>query len=348
VARDEANGHVTPPKISVLMAVRDGAPHLQASLASLFAQSLGDFELIVIDDGSQDGTSGILDAFEDRRLVRLHNPEPLGLAGALNRGLEIARGDYIARQDADDISHPEHLALQLAFLEANPKVALLGTAYDVIDEGGRYIETQRQPQDDLAIRWQMLFHNAFCHSSVMIRRAALEERRLRYNAQLPFAQDYDLWSRLLETNAGANLPRPLVSLRLHAGSMSGSGKTAQQDIATRIAAEAIRSLLGRALDRSEIDGLRACYYTSAPLQAAERARLLGLYVELCGAFAHRYHEAVPAAATARYWIERFLLAPGNPNAAMVGRAFIASPLATLRALLKRALLKRAMQGQTPP
>ncbi|CAA6604972.1 Glycosyl transferase family 2 (fragment) [Rhodospirillaceae bacterium LM-1] len=158
------------PKISVLLAVRNGAAYLQAALESISAQSLADYELIVIDDGSSDPTPTILDAWHDDRMIRLHNQESLGLAGALNRGLEIAKGDYIARHDADDLSRPERLEAQTSYMDAHPDTVILRTAYDVIDEAGRQIETQRQPLDDPAIRWQMLFHNAFCHSSVMLRR----------------------------------------------------------------------------------------------------------------------------------------------------------------------------------
>lgn len=248
------------PKVSVLMAVRDGAFHLSETLVSLERQTFADFEVIVVDDGSVDTTPSVLDAWPDGRLVRLHNPISLGLAGALNRGLAVARGEYVARQDADDLAHPDRLARQVSYLDAHADIALLGSAYDVIDQKGAYLETQRQPTNDAEIRWQMLFHNAFCHSSVMLRRAQLEAFGLVYDQTLAYAQDYDLWSRLLTHAKAANLEEPLISLRMHPSSMSAMDKTRQQSIATGISARNIEAQLGAEAGESDVVRLRAWYY----------------------------------------------------------------------------------------
>lgn len=323
------------PRVSVLMAVRDGAAYLGEALASLWAQSYSDFELIVVDDGSQDKTPTLLDACGDRRLVRLRNDQPLGLAGALNRAIEIARGSYWARQDADDQSRPNRLAAQVAFLDRHPDVVLLGTGYDVVDPAGRPVEIQRQPEGDLAIRWQMLFHNAFCHSSVMMRAATLRQCDLAYDRALGYAQDYDLWSRLLAFGRGANLAMPHVALRLHEASLSGANKIAQQEIATQIAKRNIDDLLGPSLDTAVVSRLRSAYYGMPKSADPMDAHLMALYLKLGHAFRRRHGEAMPASARDRYWIERFLLASGRLTTSLVCQSLLASPWDALRALAKR-------------
>ncbi len=325
------------PKVSVLMAVRDGAAYLTEALDSLWAQSFSDFELIVVDDGSQDETPALLAACGDPRLVRLRNVQPLGLAGALNRAIGVARGTYWARQDADDRSLPDRLAEQAAFLDRHPDAVLLGSAYDAIDSTGGPIEVQRQPEDDRAIRWQMLFHNAFCHSSVMTRGAALRQRGLAYDPALGYAQDYDLWSRLLAFGKGANLARPHVALRLHAGSLSGANKTAQQAIATQIAARNIEALLGRRLDIALVADLRAAYYGAPDAADSKSATLMAHYLALGHAFRHHHGGATPPAARDRYWIERFLLTSGHITAELLCQSLLASPWDAMRALAKRLL-----------
>ncbi|MBF0267948.1 MAG: glycosyltransferase [Alphaproteobacteria bacterium] len=247
------------PKVSIVMAVRDGASYLQSTLESLRAQTLPDYELIAVDDGSQDATPAILDGWPDRRMIRIRNPSPLGLAASLNRGLEIARADYVARQDADDLARPDRLAEQVSFLDAHSSVVLLGSSYHLIDEAGRNIGIQRQPCDDDAIRWQMLFHNAFCHSSVMARRSCIEKSGF-YDPSLTFAQDYDLWSRCLKFGQGANLDAPLISLRQHMSSMSAVAKQEQQRTAGKIALSNMKDALGCEPDDTSAALLRSWYY----------------------------------------------------------------------------------------
>src|SRR5262249_26568566 len=119
-----------------IMSVFNGEPFLQAALESIFRQTFSDFEFIIIDDGSTDRSATIIDAYCDQRVI-LVRQKNRGIATSLNLGLSIAHGEYIARQDADDISHPERFGLQLEFLDAHPNVAVLGTAGLLIDSEGR-------------------------------------------------------------------------------------------------------------------------------------------------------------------------------------------------------------------
>jgi len=112
-------GSPTPPKISVLMSVYNGEPYLQEAVDSILKQTYQDFEFIIVDDGSTDNSREVLAGFDDPRIVRLDNPANLGLPSSLNRGLELCRGEFIARQDQDDISLSARLAQQLRYLERN-------------------------------------------------------------------------------------------------------------------------------------------------------------------------------------------------------------------------------------
>jgi hypothetical protein len=236
--------------VSVLLPVRDGEAHLEAALGSVLGQTHGELELIAIDDGSRDDTPRLLAACADPRLRVITNPVALGLAGALNRGLEICRGELIARQDADDLSEPDRLAKQVAFLAAHPEVALLGSAARLIDERGRSRGVQEVPSGVLAVRFESLLGNPFVHTSTMFRRAALERHGLRYDPAFAVSQDYDLWVRLLAHAEAANLAEPLVRHRVHADRVSArDGGARQREASVRIAGRAReRELPGSGID----------------------------------------------------------------------------------------------------
>jgi hypothetical protein len=246
------------------MAVRDGEGWLAAALNSLWAQSMADFELVVVDDASSDGTAAILDSQSDGRLHRLRNDRPLGLAASLNRALDHARAPLVARHDADDLSRPDRMARQTAMFDVDPSLALVGSAYRVIDAAGEVNAICRHPSHPWAIRWQMLFHNAFCHSSVMARRDALE-RAGRYDETLEAAQDYDLWARVMVEGGVANVDDTLVDWRQHASAVSSTRAARQQAIADAISARQLAALPGLpAISRETVSEMRRCYYRLPP------------------------------------------------------------------------------------
>jgi glycosyltransferase involved in cell wall biosynthesis len=206
---------VAAPAVSVLMGVHNGAPWISRAVESVLAQTLADLELIVVDDGSTDATPGLLAAVGDPRLTVEAQPRA-GLARALNRALARARAPLVARLDADDMALPPRLARQRAFLDAHPAVGLLGTAARVVDESGHPVGAIQPPEDDDAIRRALIRRNPFVHSSVMLRRALVEQVG-GYDVSFAVAQDYDLWLRLSRITRMANLAEPLVVRRLVAG-----------------------------------------------------------------------------------------------------------------------------------
>jgi glycosyltransferase involved in cell wall biosynthesis len=195
------------------MPVRDGERFLQEALDSTLAQTLGDFELIVVDDGSTDATPAILAgaAGRDPR-VRVQRQQPGGLSAAINAGCAAAEAPLIARMDADDVMLPDRLERQVAYLEAHPEVALLGGGIVLVDETGREIDREpgRQQLD-------FLVRNELTHATVMMRAAAARELG---GYRLDQSEDYDLWLRFEERFGVAALADPVIRYRLHPGQFS--------------------------------------------------------------------------------------------------------------------------------
>jgi hypothetical protein len=216
------------------MPVRNGLPWLREALDSLYAQTLGDLEIIAIDDGSTDGTTDVLAAEQDARL-RVVTTIDRGMAAALNHGLELARGRYIARQDADDVSAPGRLARQLACLDAHPGIDVLATCADYIAPDGSVLDNEwtrtiRAQQDVAtapeAIRAMLPLTCCLTHGSVMLRTQVLR-RAGGYRGEYAPAEDYELWLRLLLDHRFAKLADRLYRYRVHELQWSATTRPAQ-------------------------------------------------------------------------------------------------------------------------
>ena len=211
------------PAVSVVLPVYNCPLYVGGAIESVLAQTFADFELIVIDDGSKDETPAVLRRFTDPRIM-LVTQENRGLAATLNRGIELAHGRYIARQDQDDISLPERFAKQVAYLDAHPECGLVGTWAEILRDGARTERAHRHPSDNLTLKFELLFNNPFVHSSMLIRRAALSRvgaYSTDRNRQPP--EDYELWSRIARYYEVANVPELLHRYREVEGSMSRDG-----------------------------------------------------------------------------------------------------------------------------
>lgn len=202
------------------MPVHNGAPYLELAIDSILAQTFTDFEFVIIDDGSTDATPEVLGRYQaaDQR-VRVHRQEKAGLVASLNRGCSEARGEYLARMDADDIAFPDRFAQQVDFLDRHPQVAVVGTAVMRIDAAGREIKRNFCPTSHAEIVQALREYTCFTHPTVMLRAAALAAVGGYRKAYEP-AEDYDLWLRLSERYELANLPDPLLYYRVYAGQLS--------------------------------------------------------------------------------------------------------------------------------
>jgi GT2 family glycosyltransferase len=208
------------PVISVIMPVRNGREWLREAVESVLAQNFGDYEFLIVDDGSDDDTAAALDRFAgaDRR-IRVMHQSPQGVVAALNRALAGARAPYVARLDADDRAKPERLAKQFAFMQAHPETGLLGSFAEKIDAAGNVIGALAPPADTAKLRRMLDRTNPFIHSSVMMR-TALARRVGGYRAAFRAAEDYDLWLRMAEASGVAVLPEVLIEYRLHEANLS--------------------------------------------------------------------------------------------------------------------------------
>jgi len=222
------------------MAVWNGDAYLSEAIESILSQTFQDFELVVVDDGSWDGSREIVSRYaqQDTR-VRAVFAAHRGLVASLNDGCQTARGRYLARLDSDDVSLPARLEQQVRFLESHPHVALVGTAFQSITATGhRTASIIYPPFDNAGIRQRLRVANCFCHSTVMMRADAFA-RVGGYRGLCTEAQDYDLWLRLGDRHELANLPWVLVLYRIHPRqvSLTRAERQALVAIAARAATE---------------------------------------------------------------------------------------------------------------
>lgn len=197
------------------MTVYNGERYLESALNGLRNQTFRNFEVIIVDDGSNDKSREIISHFVavDNRF-KLISTDHIGRAAALNVGLKACRGEFIAVNDADDISMPNRLEVQVAFLRDNPHVVLVGGYAEIIDEQDRIIGRRYPPLTDRKIRTRMAIGDPIVHSTVMYRHAVLDEIG-GFNEDLPCAIDYDAIERCLRKGAIACIPEVLVRHRRH-------------------------------------------------------------------------------------------------------------------------------------
>lgn len=218
------------PAITVLMTVFNGGRHLAPAVQSILSQSHTDFEFLIVDDASTDGSIEALRSFAagDSRIRLLLNDRNKGQTACLNQGLREAKGRWIARQDADDLSLPGRLASQWAVIQSCPDLVLVGVNGCIIDEKGTCCGLIHAPLHDSGIRWSMPFKNPFIHTGVMFRAG-----EGFYDEEFKICQDWEFWSRLAERGRLANLPNRLVAYRHSEKSLSHSSaeRTANESAA---------------------------------------------------------------------------------------------------------------------
>ena len=217
------------PSMSVIVPVRNSERYISESVNSVLSQTFADFELLVIDDGSSDATEAILAEFQkaDPRLKVFKNPGA-GLVDALNHGIARASSELIARMDADDVCLPDRLQRQYDYLGVHPEIAAVGTQVRFIDEHGALTDEKiRLPESPQTIAEMLLKGCCLRHPTVVIRREALE-RLGGYRQELAYAEDYDLWLRMSEHYALANLPETLLLYRVHAAQISEQKEWSQR------------------------------------------------------------------------------------------------------------------------
>jgi glycosyltransferase involved in cell wall biosynthesis len=240
----------TSELVSVILPVHNGMPYLPLSIASLLNQTYSNIEVIVVDDGSDDNTGEYLQSLSDSRLRVLREDICRGVVAALSRGLLEARGEYFARQDADDFSHPERLERQVRYLQNHPDIAVVATCAHFVDDDGNPIDTDwtravRHLHDPAVspdqLRSLLPLTCCLIHGAIMARTSILREAG-GYRTKFEWAEDYDLWLRLLPWNGFAKLPDRLYTYRIHRQQVSSQRRQLQTNRTIRAKLEYLRRI----------------------------------------------------------------------------------------------------------
>jgi glycosyltransferase involved in cell wall biosynthesis len=284
------------PVLSVIMPVFNAGIFLRPALESVLTQTLADFELLLVDDGSTDGSRALLAEQRDPRIrVRL-NERNLGVAATRNRALAEARGEFVAFLNHDDVALPERFARQVAFLRAHPAVTILGTAIETFDGEGHRLPATTLPANDVEIRWMGLLECPVRQSALMVRREFLGRAELRYDPEYRAHSDYDFVMRAVHAGVAANLPEVLTHYRRHPGSLSQRAAVRLVEEGNRIAAAAIaRELPSHPLTGDDVALVRAVVlgYTTEGTRRSLAATRRGweLYFQLLQAFREKFGPA---------------------------------------------------------
>ena len=214
------------PLVSVLMPVFNAEKYLREAIESILNQTFADFEFLILNDGSTDGSKEIILSYADTRIRYVENESNLGLIETLNKGIALCKGKYIARMDSDDISLPDRLRRQYRFMEKYPNIGVCGTWAKVIGAGNVVegkIVNQTHPS---FVSIHLLFSVPLVHPSCFIRTAILQKHPYH---PMPATEDYDLWCRLNDVTRMANLPAFLLHYRWHASNVSNEQKQIQEE-----------------------------------------------------------------------------------------------------------------------
>lgn len=233
------------PQISVLLPVYNGETYLRETIESILNQTYDNFEFIIINDGSTDRTASIIKQYTDPR-IRFYDQQNRGLSATLNRAIELAKGEYLARQDHDDISFPKRFEKQIAFLESHPSCGMVGTWAEILEVNKKTQRIHRHSAESPVLKFELLFDNPFVHSSMMIRKEVFETVGLYStdpSRQPP--EDYELWSRVARKFEVANIPEVLLVYREVSSSMSRVEASPIMERVVNISAENLAYALGQ-------------------------------------------------------------------------------------------------------
>lgn len=227
------------PLVSVVMAAYNEEKYIHEAIESILHQTYTNFEFIIINDGSTDRTEEIILSYTDPRIRYVRNEENLRLIASLNKGLALSTGKYIARMDSDDISMPERLQKQVAFMEANPSIGISGAQLVVF---GSEDSTMNYPLEHEDLQLRLLITSCFPNNLVIFRNELVKKHTLAFTEGYHHGEDYKFWTQWLQITTGANLPEYLVKYRFHPSSVSHKFKDVQRQTRNRIRVEYVSEL----------------------------------------------------------------------------------------------------------
>ena len=239
--------------VSVLLPVYNGSQYLRQSIESILQQSYRNFELIIINDGSQDDSQQIIDSYTDSR-IRSFEHANIGVAATLNRGISLARGRWIARQDQDDVSFPERLTKQVDFMNTHPGCAMVGAAAQIWVNETKTNRFHRHPCVDPELRAGLMFYNYFVHSSVLLDKSVVQSVG-SYDPDRQPPEDYGLWCKIARKHQVRNLSEVLLAYREVEKSASRSGENPFSQKMILLSTRNIAWALDRSVECPEIQAL---------------------------------------------------------------------------------------------
>lgn len=264
---------MTAPTISVIMAAYNGAALLPETLATLDAQTFGDFEVIVVDDRSTDSTREVIAGWPDARVRLVALEQNGGPVRARNRAFAEARGRYIAALDHDDLCHPERFARQVAYLDAHPDIVLLGTAANILEDGVVSASRYAPVTTPHLVAWLSRIENPLVWSSVMVRADAARRLDPFTRPDILYAEDFDLYHRIQPLGRIARLDTPLMVYRSHPGGISKRFTETMEANTRRVLAGAYAPVFG---DRAETIAGLVAEHLMAKRPVPDRATLATL------------------------------------------------------------------------
>jgi glycosyltransferase involved in cell wall biosynthesis len=216
--------------ITVLMPVYNAERYLREAIDSILSQTYSNFEFMIINDGSTDSSENIILSYNDPRIRYIKNEQNIRLIATLNKGIELCRTKYIVRMDADDISVADRVQIQFDFMEANEDVAICGSWFRFV--GSEQIIRYKRTHDEIMLK--MLYQCHICHPAIIIRKKFIDELEIKFDSDMPHAEDYDLFTRVGERHKLANVQQVLLQYRVHESSVSFKNKQTQDDNSLRI------------------------------------------------------------------------------------------------------------------
>jgi glycosyltransferase involved in cell wall biosynthesis len=270
------------PKVSVVMCVWNGEKHLTEAINSILCQTFDDFEFIIVNDGSTDNTGKLLSviASQDPRIRILDNSQNMGQSFSKNRGIAAARGEYIAMMDADDWCDAHRFDLQVEFLDMNHDISVLGTDYLIVRDdksGSHLMKTASLPG---LLRWDFIFHCAICQASTMMRRCLFSQQGFSYVENQRTAADFDLWTRIIQTNKISNLNKTLYFYRWHSDNISVRKAEDQTKNTNDVVRRQVKQYTGESISENLIEGFK---WPKKITNIRDAQCIISLYIKLLDA-----------------------------------------------------------------
>lgn len=227
-------------RVTVLMPVYNGERYLKEAIDSILSQTRKDFDFLIINDGSTDSSEEIIKSYHDPRITLVNHDKNRGLVEALNQGLDLACGDYVARMDCDDVSLPSRLEKQVCFMDKNKDVGVCGTWIKFIGTN----RIKKYPVSHESIKFNYLYSCPIAHPTIMIRKSIFAANNIKYDDNYKHAEDYELWSRTMNTFCFANIPEVLLHYRKHDEQVTNIHSKEQTDKRIKIRAKYLSDQLG--------------------------------------------------------------------------------------------------------